>query len=266
MRFWCAASQGVPWEWAWQAYPGVWAFLILLAVGYVRLLRRVPTAASTPARRRQVRYFGVGIATLWVALDWPLGPLGMGYLASVHMVQFVLVALAAPALLLLGIPHEAFEAIRQRPRLLALLRNTTQPLVAFFLFNVIMTVTHWPDLVDPLMASQVGAFLLDVVWLASGLIFWWPLLAPVPEWPRFSPPFQLGYLGLNGILIRPPFLMLLFADYPVYATYELAPPLPGISALGDQQLAAGVMKLGTAFAMVVAMALVFHAWARSQPS
>ncbi len=126
-----------------------------------------------------------------------------------------------------------------------------------------MTVTHWPALVDPFMSSQLGAFLLDVVWLLAGLIFWWPVIASVPEWPRFSPLLKLGYLSLNGILIRPPFFILLFSKFPAYATYELAPPLPGISALSDQQLAAGVMKLGTALIMVIAMALVFADWARS---
>ena len=29
MQWWCAA-QGVPWRWAWQAYPGVWLFALAL--------------------------------------------------------------------------------------------------------------------------------------------------------------------------------------------------------------------------------------------
>jgi len=45
--------------------------------------------------------------------------------------------------------------------------------------------------------------------------------------------------------------------------HELAPPIPGTSALSDQQLAAGIMKLGTALVMVVAMIFVFGEWVRS---
>jgi putative membrane protein len=113
------------------------------------------------------------------------------------------------------------------------------------------------------MRTQFGSFVLDISWLLAGLIFWWPLISPVPAWPRFVPMFKLAYLGLNGIMIRPPFFILLFSKYPAYATYELAPPIAGTSALSDQQLAAGIMKLGSALIMVIAMVFVFFQWVKS---
>jgi putative membrane protein len=266
MRWWCASSQGVAWEWAWQPYVGVWAFIILIAVGYWLELRRLGPAGSPAARRtrkRRVALFSVGLLSLWLALDWPLGPLGAGYLASVHMVQYLLIALVAPPLILLGTPAQSFERLRDHRRVFGFLRNVTQPLVAFFIFNVAITAAHWPSLVDPFMRSQIGSFALDVSWLAAGLIFWWPLISPVPEWPGFIPMFKLAYLGLNGIIIRPPFFILLFSKFPAYATYELAPPIPGTSALSDQGLAAGIMKLGTALIMLIAMAFIFGEWVRT---
>jgi putative membrane protein len=265
MRFWCTSSQGIAWNWTWQPYVGVWAFIVLLAVAYwLHLLRLGPTGPEDRWQRRlQIIFFALGLLSLWLALDWPIATLGMGYLASVHMVQYMLIALIAPPLLLLGFPAPSYEKLNDRPRVVATLRNTTQPLIAFFLFNVIITVTHWPSLVDPFMSSQIGAFALDMAWLLAGLVFWWPLVSPVPAWPRFLPMLKLAYLGLNGIIIRPPFFILLFSKYPAYATYELAPPIPGTSALSDQQLAAGIMKLGTALVMVVAMAFVFSEWVSS---
>ncbi|UCF19753.1 MAG: cytochrome c oxidase assembly protein [Gemmatimonadota bacterium] len=266
MRWWCASSRGVAWDWTWQPYIGVWALVALLAVFYWLQVRKLPIPESPTERsrrRRQAILFGGGALALWSALDWPLGPLGSGYLASVHMVQYLLLALIGPPLLLLGLPGTSYDKLRAWPRALTVLRNTTQPLVAFFIFNVAVTVTHWPSLVDPLMRSQVGSFVLDISWLLAGIIFWWPLISPVPEWPRFAPIFKMAYLGLNGIMIRPPFFILLFSKFPAYATYELAPPIPGTSALSDQQLAAGIMKLGSALIMVVAMVLVFSDWVRS---
>ncbi|UCC83237.1 MAG: cytochrome c oxidase assembly protein [Gemmatimonadota bacterium] len=265
MRLWCTSSQGVAWDWTWQPYVGVWLFILLIAVAYWLHLRRFEPSAweDCTQRRRHIVFFALGLFLLWLALDWPIAPLGMGYLASVHMVQYMLIALIAPPLLLLGFPAASYEKLSDRPRALATLRNTTQPLVAFLIFNVIITVTHWPALVDPFMSSQLGTFALDMAWLVAGLVFWWPLIAAVPAWPRFLPLFQLAYLGLNGIIIRPPFFILLFSKYPAYATYELAPPIPGTSALSDQQLAAGIMKLGTAAVMVVAMVFVFGEWVRS---
>lgn len=265
MRLWCTSSQGIAWDWTWQPYPGVWAFIALIAIAYWLQLRRLEPSGRQDCteRRRRIVFFALGLFSLWLALDWPLAPLGMGYLASIHMVQYMLIALIAPPLILSGLPRVTYEMLSGRRRTFSILRNTTQPIVAFFIFNVLITVTHWPTLVDPFMSSQFGAFALDMAWLVAGLIFWWPLSAPLPAWPRFVPLFQLAYLGLNGIIIRPPFFILLFSKYPAYATYELAPPIPGTSALADQQLAAGIMKLGTALVMVVAMVFVFGRWVRS---
>lgn len=265
MQWWCSASQGVAWSWTWQAYPGVWLFIALIAVAYGLHIRRADSAAgqTRPHRSQKVAFFAAGLFSLWLALDWPLAPLGSGYLASVHMARYLLIALVAPPLLLLGMPGDSFERLKHRPRLLAILEDVTQPLVAFFIFNVVISVTHWPSLVDWLMATQLGSFVLDIAWLVAGLVFWWPLVSPVPERPNFTHVWKLGYLGLNGIIIRPAFFILLFSKFPAYATYELAPPIGGTSPVSDQQLAAGIMKLGTAWAMVVAMAFVFAAWVRA---
>jgi putative membrane protein len=264
MRWWCASSQGTAWDWSWQPYPGVWAFILLLATAYWLLaLRPATISLEQRTRRQQLVLFSAGLLSLWLALDWPLGPLGSGYLASVHMVQYLLITLVAPPLILLGIPLANFERLHDFPRLLTALRNLTQPMIAFFVFNIMIIAAHWPSLVDPLMSTQFGSFVIDISWLFAGFVFWWPLISPIPAWPQFVPLLQLAYLGLNGIIPRPPFFILLFSKFPAYATYELAPPIARTTALSDQQLAAGIMKLGSAFIMVVAMAFVFAAWVRT---
>lgn len=266
MRWWCSASQGVAWTWAWQPFPGVWLVIILIGLAYAWYLRGLAAPADPEQRRHrrlQIAQFAAGLFCLWLALDWPLGPLGSGYLASVHMVRYLLISLIAPPLLLLGLPDAAYAGLKNHRRILAFLRNTTQPLIAFFIFNVVISVTHWPSLVDRMMATQIGSFFLDIIWLAAGLIFWWPVVSRVPEWLGFTYVWKLAYLGFNGIIIRPVFFILLFSKFPAYATYELAPPIGRTSAWSDQQLAAGVMKLGSAWIMVIAMAFVFAAWVRA---
>ena len=86
MNWWCAA-QGVPWDWTWRAYPGVWLFIGIVAIAYWT----VGGGRSVEPRKRLL--FWIGLALLWASLDWPLGALGAGYLASIHMVQFLLMAL-----------------------------------------------------------------------------------------------------------------------------------------------------------------------------
>ncbi len=259
MTWWCF-SQSTAWEWRWQAYPGVWLLILAIVAAWEAYRRRHPDPTGASGKRG---WFYAGIATLWVALDWPLGPLGASYLASVHMLQFLLVGLVAPAFLLLSLPAAFFEAIRARPRLLGVVRDVTHPVTAFFVYNVSMTVTHWPSVVDTLMASQLGSFALDMTWLVSGIVFWWALVCPVPARPGYHPLAKLAYLAVNAILIRPPFAMLVFSQFPIYRVYELAPPVGTRSALDDQQLAGAIMKVGQGWIMGLALVIIYYRWYRS---
>lgn len=254
MQWWCAA-QGVPWSWSWQPYPGVWIFLALLAFGYARASR------GEGDRGHRIR-FAVGLALLWLALDWPVGALGAGYLASVHMVQFLLIALLAPILLLTGLPPATLRRWLHA-RAGALLAFATRPLVALLLFHAVVVITHWPSVVDTLMATQAGSFLIDTAWLAAGLLFWWPVLHDVPA-RRFPPLARIGYLIATTVGLTLPYIFLTFAELPFYATYELAPPVAGITAREDQQLAGLIMRIGGGAVLWVAIGVLFFRWYRAE--
>jgi putative membrane protein len=255
MQWWCAA-QGIPWEWTWRPYPGVWLFVGLLALTYGLLVR-------SRGSRPRAASFVAGVVVLWLALDWPVGALGSGYLASLHMVQFVLISLVAPPLLLYGLPPTVLAGLQGRPRLYEVWRRVTNPLVAILLYNATVVATHWPALVDVLMASQSGSFALDMAWLVAGTIYWWPVVCPVPE-RRFPYVAKIGYLLLNTILNTLPYAFLVFGELPFYATYELAPPVGGLSAREDQRIAGLVMKLGGGAVFWTAIGILFFRWYQAE--
>ncbi len=264
MQWWCSA-QGVPWDWSWQAYPGVWIFILLIAAGYRKVLRSTPAIPGEQPRGLRVGIFSAGLLSLWIALDWPIGALGAGYLASAHMVQFLLLALIAPPLLLYGIPPTAFEPLRRRPLVMRALGALTQPLFALLVFNGLIIITHVPAVTDALMASQLGSLTIDLTWIIAALIFWWPIIAPLPERRWLHPLFKVGYIAAQLILGKPIFVYLTFSEYPVYATYELAPRVHGFAAVADQQLAGLLMEVAGALILFVAATIVFLSWgAREQ--
>lgn len=257
MNWWCSA-QGVPWDWTWRAYPGVWLFIGIFAIAYWT----VGGGRSVEPRKRL--FFWIGLALLWASLDWPLGTLGAGYLASLHMVQFLLMALIAPPLLLSGVPLATYERLGARPTRWGVVRFLTRPLVALSLFALGVVVTHWPAVVDGLMATQIGSFALDMAWLGVGTLFWWPVVAPVPRRPRFSYPAKVAYLILTTVVMTAPYIFLTFADLPFYATYELAPPVSGLSARVDQRIAGLVMRIGGGAVLWTAAGILFFRWYRSE--
>ncbi len=259
MQWWCAA-QDTAWSWAWRAYPGVWLFVASLGLGLVALHRRFPEPDGelTPGLRRALA--ASGLALLWIALDWPVGALGSGYLASVHMVQFLLIAVAAPPLLLLGVPRDAWKRAVSRPMVGGIARVVGYPIFSMAFFAVVMGFTHWPAVVDGLMSSQVGSLLLDLMWLGSGLIFWWPVAVALPERDWLREPFKMGYLVAATLVNTGVFAFLTFSDVPLYATFELAPPVGTLSTRDDQLVAGLLMKLGGAVILWTSITVLWFRW------
>lgn len=260
--WWCSA-QNTAWTWTWQAYPGVWLFVGALIAAYAWSLERYRPAGEQVPRGRRVSY-GAGAALLWLAADWPIGALGAGYLASVHTVQYLVFALVGPLLLLNGLPAWALRAPLRRPWALAAARFVSRPLVAFAIFNAVMLGTHLPGVVDTLRVSQLGSFALDMLWLGSGFVFWWPVLGPLPELEPMGYPGRLVYLVANIFIPTVPAAFLTFADYPIYGVYELAPRVGSLSAREDQQLAGLAMKIVGGFVIFGAASALFFRWYRDE--
>lgn len=263
MSWWCSA-QGVPWDWTWRAYPGVWVFVSLLIGGYGAAIRSWPgdpvVSAESGIRARRISAFAAGTLILWLAADWPIGALGAGYLISVHTVQYLLFTLVAPPLLISGMPRSVLRGLLQPRWAWATARVLHRPLPAFLVFNVVMLGTHLPAVVDGLGRTQLGSFAMDMAWLISGIVFWWPVLGPLPELRPLSYPARILYLILNVFIPTVPASFLTFADYPLYAIYELAPSVHGIAAARDQQLAGLLMKVVGGMIIFGTATVLFFRW------
>lgn len=254
MTWWCSAT-GELWKWSWRAYPGVWLMVGLLFFWYWRGTRRAGATISP--------WFVVGLVCIWAALDWPIGALGAGYLAAVHTISYILLALVAPPCLILGLPAAVQDAAWASPRWGGVLRLANRPWFALTAFNVALFLTHIPSIVDGLMASQLGAFAVDAAWLLGGLALWWPVMASPPGQAPMRRPLKMAYLFASTLPPIIPSAFLTFAEYPMYATYELAPRVfPIMTAQQDQQVAGLLMKLVGDLPVWFAFGVIFFRWAR----
>jgi putative membrane protein len=259
MQWWCAAL-GETWTWEWRAYPGVWLFI----AGIVALRRWLLGAGSwrqAPAGEKAA--FISGIVTLWLSLDWPIGPIAAGYLSSAHSTQFVLITMLATPLLLVG-ARTGFEERRSqlltRP-IRAAAARLVHPLLAAIIFNAIVAASHMPSVVDGLMPTPSGAFLIDLGWVIGGLVFWWPITMSFPVYRHFGVPMRLLYLLVGTLFHTVIGMIMLVSEHPMYGIYELAPPVFNVAPRADQQLAGGIMELGVFFAIVIACGVIFFKWA-----
>jgi putative membrane protein len=261
MQFWCATTNE-PWNWQWKAYVGVWAFLVLLVIG-ILAWNRVAAARAGEESPPLHPLFPVGVLVLWLALDYPVGPLGASYLASVHMLQFLLIGLVAPPLLLRGISPPA-QAMLGRSWLLTKL---TTPFPALLFFNLTVLVTHLPFVADALMPTQLGSMAIDLAWLVAGLCFWWPVVLPEPVRAKFPPPVRMLYL-IGGLMFSPIMFglagFLAYSESPMYGFYELAPPMSGLSARDDHQAAGALMSVGGAIVAFIGISVIFFRWSKTE--
>lgn len=264
MQFWCSAGPlNLPWTWTWTAYVGVWLFLVLLVAGVTAWnragARRAGLVSSPPVHP----LFVLGVVVLWMALDWPVGPLGAGYLASVHMLQFLLIGLVAPPLLLRGISPAAQAMVADSK----VIRQVTSPIFALLVFNATVLVTHLPFVADALMQSQLGSMLIDIAWLTTGLFFWWPVVVDLPVRAKFPPPLRMLYL-IGGLMFSPVMFglagFLAYSETPLYGWYELRPPVAGISSHADHQAAGALMSIGGATIAFIAMSVIFFRWSKTE--
>lgn len=260
MRWWCATTTR-SWDWTPRPYFGVWVLVGAIALGYAFAVRR---RGPEEDRRRKTLWFGLGLAALWLASDWPIGPLGAGYLAWVHMTQFMIYTLVAAPLLLLGTPEWLARRILRALRLDTVAKVLCHPVVAGIIFNLVIIATHAPFTVDRLRTTQTGSFALDMIWLVAGFILWAPIIGPIPDLVVRSVPLRLTYLFLaSSLFAMIPGGFITFADAPLYGIYADAPRV-GFTALDDQQMAGVIMKVGNIPLVWTVMTVVYIRWYKEQ--
>lgn len=246
----------------WHAHADVWLILGWVEAAYLIAVRRQGTATplADEHRKRQIRFFSVGMLVLWIGADWPIHDLAERYLYSMHMVQHLLFTLVAPPLLLAGIPAWMMRSVLRPKPVRDLWRFLTRPVVALVIFNSVLLFTHWPAVVDRAVGNELMHFSLHVVLVASAVVMWWPVMSPLPEMPALTPPGQMMYLFLQSLAPTVPASFLTFGHTLIYPVYGTFPRIWGISALTDQLLAGLEMKILGGFVLWGFITVIFFRW------
>ena len=215
-----------------------------------------PRAASS----RQIAWFTAGVVVFLFASSWPVHDLAEKYLFSVHMFQHMLISLAVPPMLLLGMPHWLLRRVVSPRPVNWIVRNLARPFVALVLFNTVIVVTHWPLWVNFTLEHHAFHFLAHVILFSAATLMWWPVVAPLPEMPALSYPGRMLYLFLQSIVPTVPASFLTFGTTPLYSFYAHAPRFWGVSVLTDQRIAGLIMKIGGGAVLWAVIAYVFFRW------
>jgi cytochrome c oxidase assembly factor CtaG len=196
------------------------AVALVPAIAVVYAARIRPTGARAAAA-------AAGLLLVVVAFVTPLQGWATHTFLWAHLLQNVVLAEWAPALLVLAVPPERARRVRV-PMLPAL----AVWLVTYFAW-------HLPWAYDYALRHQHSLFHVEhVTYLLAGIAVWWPVVHG-----RQNAGVKALYLFAAFVLASPIGLVLALIPKPIYDFYEHAPRTWGPGPLGDQQLAGVTMAL-----------------------
>jgi putative membrane protein len=261
--------------WTFHTHVDVWLITgALLAVYFYALRKHSRTVAidagkiEPSATRGQITKYVCGVGMIWLASGYPIHDIAENYLFSVHMLQHLLISLAAPPLLICGMPDWMLRTLFVRNKTShGFFKFAFRPLVAGAFYNVVLVFTHWPAVVNGSLNLHFLHFAVHVLIFASAFCMWMPVFNRIPELPRMSAGMKMLYLFLMSIIPTVPSAFITFAEKPVYSFYANAPRPFSINAVEDQQLAGAIMKIvGGGFLWIMTICIFFRAYKSENPA
>ncbi len=242
-----------------QFNPLIWLALILIGAAYfygTGVIEQRDPEAVTPTH---LWYFLGGLFVIFVALQSPIDTYADNAF-WVHMIQHLLLILAAPPLLLLGTPAAFLRPLTTKPALFAVARVLVNPGVAWLVSTGAFLIWHIPSLYNAAVLDARIHTLEHLCFITTALLFWWPIFSPLPELPRLSRANQVGYLALScqpNVILG---AVLVFAPHAFYGVYAGALHLGNISPLVDQQAGGAIMWVPGNFVYLAIMSKLFYDW------
>ncbi|MFV0446827.1 MAG: cytochrome c oxidase assembly protein [Planctomycetaceae bacterium] len=253
---------------SWEFNPWIIGWLLLCSFvyfqGWIRLNQRNETRSS-PFSTLRLASFHLGLLTICIAIQSPLDAMATFSLRA-HMVQHLLLIIAAPLLLLWswpmlplisGLPKDFrrnwFTPFANWPPIRQLIARLFHPVSTWLLFVIGLWGWHAPQAYQLALESTTWHRIEHACFLFSAMLFWFPIVRPYPYRPKWTTWLLVPYLVLAGIQGTALSGILTFADDVLYPHYETMPALFGVSPLIDQAMAGALMWVPMSISFLIAL-------------
>jgi cytochrome c oxidase assembly factor CtaG len=179
--------------------------------------------------RRRLAAGAVGVVLVFAAFCTQLEPLANHTFLWAHLLQNVVLAEWAPALLVLAVPPDLAGRARRFPLF--------RPLVALPLWLAAYYTWHLPWIYDTALLHPHSLLHVEhLTYLLAGVCVWWPVVHGTG-----SAGAKAAYLFAAFVLASPLGLLLALIPRAIYSFYVHAPRTWGPGPLADQQIAGVTM-------------------------
>jgi cytochrome c oxidase assembly factor CtaG len=171
----------------------------------------------------------LGVLLVFFAFVTELEPLANHTFLWAHLLQNVVLAEWAPALLVLAVPPQLADRAAGFPLF--------RPLVALPLWLAVYYTWHLPWIYDAALRNPHSLLHVEhLTYLAAGVCVWWPVVHG-----KASAGAKAAYLFAAFVLASPLGLLLALIPHAIYPFYVHAPRTWGPRPLADQQIAGVTM-------------------------
>jgi len=237
------------------------ALVVVTALVYLRGWLSLRNAFPNLIPGWRLAAFMSGLVSVWTAVASPLATLDHQSL-TIHMLKHLLLMTVAAPLVLAGAP--AFPLMCGLPKLFIkshppfaslparwLRRRLMHPVLCWLAGTAAVIGWHLPVAFQLGMRSRWVHSVEDACFLLAGLLFWWPIMQPLPNATsphRWSTPLYLFLATLPCDILS---AFLVFCGRPVYPTYLSTTQLFSLSPLQDQECAGALMWVWVTFAYLI---------------
>lgn len=218
-------------------------------------------ATAPPGRAGWRRWLSVtGLAGVLAVVLPPLEMLARRYVFA-ETIQFCVLAMAGPALIVLGAPWRFLHLAGPADRLAATRRGDRsflRALVFLLIFAGVSLAWRLPPVVDSLARQPALVAAEAVTLLAAGIGLWLELVASPPLTPRLPRPGRAAIAALAMWSTWAVAYVLGFASHAVFHGYDAAGS--GLSSVADQEIAVGLVWAVAALCFVPVVIASMLGW------
>ncbi|MDF3051204.1 MAG: Cytochrome c oxidase caa3-type, assembly factor CtaG-related protein [Pseudonocardia sp.] len=249
---------------------------VVLAVVYLAGVRRLRRRGDAWPMGRTIGWLS-GCVALLVATSSGIGRYGSA-MFSVHMAEHMILSMLVPILLVLGAPVTlALRALPPAGRtnppgprewLLAAVhsppaRVLTNPLVALPLFVGSYYALYFSDLFAAALPQHWAHLVMNLHFVLTGLLFFWPLIGVDPAPRRYPPAARLGILFASVPFHAFFGVALMSSSTVIGGEFYRALALPWVpDPLRDQQLGGGLAWASGELPLLLVVIVLLVQWSR----
>ena len=242
--------------------------IVFTALVYLRGWLHLHSVSLTVIEIWRAVGFWLGLFLIWVAGASPVAMFDHELL-TVHMVQHLLLMTLAPPLIWLGAPaiplarglprhfvQAVVDPMFQWPPSKRFGRVLAQPCFCWLAAAAALVGWHVPPAFALGLQSGAWHMVEHASFLATGLLFWWPVVQASTNGSKPPDLAIILYLFLATLPCDILSGFLVFCDRVVYPVYFSSPRPFGLSALEDQQCAGALMWICVTVVYLVAGAIL----------